>query len=64
MSRLLSDDVTRLDMISRFGRKLRMFVKITERERLFWGVVGGQFLTLVLRDDSYEISFTVSDVVS
>lgn len=36
---LLSDVDTRFDTASRFERKLRILVKITEKERLVLGVV-------------------------
>lgn len=39
-SKLLLDEETRLDIFSRFGRKLRALVKVTDKERLFDVVEG------------------------
>lgn len=47
-SMLLEDDETRLQMCSRLGRKLRMFVKIIEKERfgsLPRGLLPGSLVT-------------------
>lgn len=48
ISMLLADDETRLQMCSRLGRKLRIFVKIIEKERagnLPRGLLRGSLVT-------------------